>query len=211
MRQVYKLDLEGQQYGKWIVLHLSHKNEGGEFYWQCRCDCGNERAVKAASLRRGKSTSCGCHHQAVVTTHGMTGTPTFRSWESMKQRCLNPSAPGYAEYGGRGIKIYEPWVSSFEQFLADMGVRPDGMTLDREEVDGDYTPENCRWATPTQQLRNRRDTVRLTWGDRTMNTYEWAAETGIPAKALRDRIRAGWSPERALSTPVNVNLRRHRR
>lgn len=207
----FSLDLTGQQFGKWKVLSLSHRDQSGGVWWLCQCDCGSDaRPVRANSLRSGRSTSCGCHHKAVVTTHGMTRTPTFRSWESMKQRCLNPKSPDYRIYGGRGIKVHGPWIDSFEQFLSDMGERPQGASLDRLDTDKDYAPDNCRWATPTQQLRNRRDTVRLTWNGRTLNVYEWAKETGIPAKALRERTRAGWAPERALSTPINKNLSRKR-
>lgn len=206
-----RLDLAGQRFGDWVVLSFSHKGGYGEIYWLCRdVVTGERRAVRARNLTSGRSASSGHRHRRAVTTHGMTGTPTFRAWENMRQRCLNPRHRSFADYGGRGIKVHGPWLDSFEQFLADMGVRPDDLSLDRKNTDGDYTPQNCRWATATQQLRNRRDTVRITYNGRTQTAYDWADETGISAKALRERIRAGWPPEKALTTPINVNLSRKR-
>lgn len=211
MRKMHSLDLIGERFGRWRVVSKSHVSNYGAVFWRCQCDCGEERAVAAESLRSGKSTSCGCAHREAVTRHGMTGTPTFKSWESMKQRCLNPNAPDYRHYGGRGIKVHAPWVNSFETFLSDMGLRPKGKTLDRRNVDEDYTPCNCRWATPKQQLRNRRDTVGITFNGGRKTVYEWAKATGISPRALKDRLRSGWTPERALSEPVNAKLSRRKR
>lgn len=101
-------------------------------------------------------------------THGHSGsggrkrrTPTYQSWEAMRGRCYRPSMNGYETHGGRGIRVCDRWRDNFAAFLADMGERPHGMTLEREDVDGDYTPENCRWATPKEQIANRRQAVWL--------------------------------------------------
>ena len=124
-----------------------------------RCDCGREVNVARASLARGTSKSCGCLRMNAgsrTRTHGMSKTPTWVSWMSMKDRCLRPTNRCWMDYGGRGIVICQRWLESFENFLADMGERPEGMTLDRINVGGNYEPGNCRWATPTEQRRNAR-------------------------------------------------------
>ena len=207
-----RLELSGQKFGDWYVIGFSHKGPRGEIYWLCRDTItGEKRPVRSRHLVSGRSQSAGHRQKAAVTTHGMTRTPTFRSWESMKQRCLNSKCRGFSDYGGRGIKVHEPWIHSFEQFLADMGLRPEGVTLDRIDNDGDYEPGNCRWATPTQQVRNRRDAATITHNGITMSVHDWAVMSGLPAKAIKERVRAGWPTDKALSTPINPNLRRKRR
>lgn len=134
-------------------------------------------------------------------------TRTYKSWESMRQRCLNPSAPNYPRYGGRGITICDRW-SSFVNFLADMGERPEGVTLDRINVDGDYGPDNCCWSTPAAQAQNRRDNRLLTLAGVTKCLAEWARDRGVPEYLIRHRIDRGWSDERTLLTPMRVYTRK---
>lgn len=195
-------DLTGRQFGRWRVVSLGDVNGRGEIYWNCACECGTERSVKAGVLRSGKSTSCGCFHKQAVTTHGYTGTTTFKSWESMRQRCSNPNARGFERYGGRGIKVCERWQNSFEAFLEDMGDRPDGHTLDRIDYNGDYTPENCRWASGKEQQRNRAANATLTYDGKTMCLADWADTVGVPAKIIAWRVKRGWEISRALSEPA---------
>lgn len=151
-----KLYLSGQKFGRWEVIYYSHKNIRGEKYWNCRCNCGTVKAVSAASLVNKKSVSCGCYHIEQVSSHGMTLTPTFKSWESMKQRCTNKNSPDYHNYGGRGITVCQRWINSFDNFLHDMGIRPKNMTLDRINVNGSYDPSNCKWSTYSEQNKNQR-------------------------------------------------------
>ena len=198
-----KLDLTGQSFGDWTVEGRSHRNARGEVYWTCFDRVtGDRRAVAGASLYRGKSLSAGSRQRAAVTTHGMTKTPTFKSWDSMKQRCLKPNSPDYERYGGRGIAVHSAWVSSFEAFLADMGVRPVGHTLDRIDVNGNYEPGNCRWNTNKGQQRNRREMVTITWRGESLTPAEWGERTGIASKILLWRIRQGWDLEKAMTTPA---------
>jgi hypothetical protein len=129
-------------------------------------------------------------------------SPTYQSWKDMKARCNCTTKSDYAYYGGRGIKVCERW-QSFSTFVLDMGARPAGMTLERDDNDGDYSPDNCRWATRKEQTHNTRRSVRVTYNGETMCVAEWAARIGISRKTLLDRLqRYGWTAERALTTPT---------
>jgi hypothetical protein len=130
------------------------------------------------------------------------GTSTYNIWVMMKQRCHNPRCKDYPNYGGRGIRVCSRWINSFANFLKDMGERPPGMQLDRLDNSGDYEPSNCRWATFSQQARNRRSNVVITFRGRSMVLTDWAKELGINWGTLKGRINRGWSVARVLSTPV---------
>jgi hypothetical protein len=133
--------------------------------------------------------------------HGMTNSPEYEVWRAMKKRCSVKTVSNYADYGGRGIKVCERW-QSFVNFIADMGTRPSGMTLERIDNDGDYSPENCRWATIAEQHTNMRSNRLLTLNGMTKTLTEWAHDIGMKPNTLLFRIRSGWSEERALTTPV---------
>lgn len=141
----------GATFGDWTVLNFVRLSKHNANLWLCKCNCGNERQVIASNLRTGKSLCCGC--RKLKTKHGMCGTPTYTSWEAMRARCNNPKNVDYHSYGGRGIKVCERWAS-FVNFLADMDERPEGMTLDRIDNDGNYEPGNCRWTTKEVQRDN---------------------------------------------------------
>ena len=194
-------DLTGKIFGRWKVINFSHTNERHQAYWQCICDCGNAKAVKAASLVGGVSVSCGCYHKDRVTIHGMTKTITFKSWESMKQRCTNPNSPDYHKYGGRGIKVCDRWLNSFDSFLEDMGERPKARTLDRIDNEGNYEKSNCRWATTKDQLLNRRNTVKIEYIGSLKTIKELSEISGFKEKLIRDRLYAGWPIDKVISTP----------
>lgn len=151
-------DLTGQRFGRLIVIQRI-PSCGIDTYWLCACDCGQNSEVNAHNLNSGNSTSCGCLHREKAreqnTTHGLTYTPEYNTWRGMVDRCTNPNHSSYARYGGRGITIDPSW-RSFEQFYADMGPRPSGFTIERHDNDKSYSAQNCYWATPTIQARNRR-------------------------------------------------------
>lgn len=195
------LDLRGQRFGRLLVLAKAHKGERGEIYWLCKCDCGNTKAVRAYTLRDGRTVSCGCYHKERITVHGMTKTRTWKTWDTMLQRCENPKAADYERYGGRGIKIAAEW-HEFMRFLSDMGERPNGTTLDRIDVNGNYQPGNCKWSTPSQQQRNRGDAVTATVDGVTKSIWDWADISGIPGGVIQWRLNKGWAPAAAVSKPV---------
>ena len=146
-----KLELTGQRFGKLLVIKERGKNKYGQMKWECICDCGKETTVLANNLRRGVTRSCGC----LVKKHGMYKTPTYKIWDNMIQRCHNLNDHEYLYYGGRGIFVCPEWRYSFKNFFRDMGIRPDRLTIERINNNGGYYSDNCKWATCTEQARNK--------------------------------------------------------
>ncbi len=163
-------------------------------YYCCRCDCGTEKEIAKTSVASGRTKSCGClEREARLTsskTHGMSRTATYQTWLSLVRRCTEPSESGYQQYGGRGIKVCERWLK-FENFFADMGVRPRGTSIERTDNDGDYSPENCRWATTAEQARNTQRTIKLTIGNETLCLTDWAKRAGLKYSTLHAAHRRG--------------------
>lgn len=156
--------------------------------------------TKGTYLTRGATTSCGCVRGQNHCTHGESSSSTYKTWSAMKNRCFNPSHEEYHRYGGRGITVCERWLD-FANFFADMGPRPPRMTLDRyPDLDGNYEPGNCRWATSKQQARNTTKNVWLIHNGETLCLKDAAEKCGIKRTTLAQRLRLGWSIERAVST-----------
>jgi len=203
----------GDRYGRLTVVAESEpqrRSTGGKRRRVvCRCDCGEFTTVNLESLVSLRTRSCGCFQKECMAnawrknvTHGRSYTKEYKQWDSMKQRCLNPSHEFFDEYGGRGIKVCDSWLESFENFFADMGECPEGLTLDRIENDGNYEPGNCRWVSQGEQNRNKRGVVIMAFGDDQMCLAEWARRIGMHEDTLRRRIKTGWTVEEALTIPV---------
>lgn len=183
-----------------------------------RCDCGVEKFVRPSALKRGTTVSCGClaREKAAETCkarikHGDGGVgrnraPEYGVYRTMLSRCCNPNVSKYADYGGRGIEVCERWCGEggYERFLADMGRRPaGGYSLERENNDGPYAPDNCRWSTAREQCNNRRSNRVIEHRGRKLTLAEWARETGIAYGTLQTRIdELGWPVAKALGTRV---------
>jgi hypothetical protein len=157
-------DLTGKTFGRLTVIRVGMR-KAGKVYWLCNCECGKTKNISSINLTKGRASSCGCFRTVLLTEattkHGHTAnwkrSSEYMAWCSMKYRCNNPNNKRYADYGGRGIKVCDRWMDSFENFLSDMGTKPSkAHSLDRINNNGDYTPFNCRWATAVEQNRNKR-------------------------------------------------------
>ena len=192
------IDMTAKRYGSITGLAVAGKASSGDFKWLFQCDCGNKFEANGYYARTGKVTSCpSCAAERVrmaSVKHGLSETVEFSTWTDIQTRCYNPKTKAFKDYGGRGIKVCERWRESFEAFLVDMGNRPDGdYSIERNEVNGDYEPSNCRWATRIEQANNKRSNVRATINGVEKTLQEWAEESGINYSAIWFRMKAGIS------------------
>jgi len=207
----------GKKFGRLTVLEiLDERHPRNHIMALCRCDCGSDAKVIWTQLRSSNTRSCGCLQLDAMKNRRnpcsrRTHPAEFRVWSAMRTRCTNPRQKHYQRYGGRGIAVCERW-NSFENFLADMGPKPSAEhSIDRIDNDGNYCPENCRWATGSEQARNKRGNTVLTHDGKTLCAVEWAEITGISAWNIRNRIHLGWTAERALTTPLHPLKSRKRK
>lgn len=200
------IDMIGQRFGRLLVIRRNGRSSRCA-RWDCMCDCGNTKNIDGGELRRGAVRSCGCLHVELTSIrekrHGMSHTPTYRTWVDMIRRCTDPRRNNYADYGGRGICVCERW-RVFDNFLEDMRIRPDGYSLDRIDNDKGYNPENCRWATLVQQNNNTRSNRHVIFNGKSVTLAEAARLSGISYIVLKNRVRSNWSNDRLFS-PVQTS------
>lgn len=204
-------DLSGLKFGRLTVLgkHYYKMQKSGRkrVFWNCVCECGAQKPINADALVAGNSRSCGCLNEELrklrPVTHGAKKggkiTATYSSWLSMKTRCTNPKTQYWNHYGGRGITVCERWMHSFQNFLEDMGEKPEGTSLDRIDNDKSYTKENCRWASSIEQANNVRSNHKIIFRGETKTLAQWARCLGLGQVQIRQRLELGWSVEQALT------------
>lgn len=202
MRTARTLEV-GERFGKLVVI--ADTGERTAHYSRiilCRCDCGREKRITQAALVQDKTKSCGGSGCRIYLRHGDSHSPEYNIWHGMRARCCNPTDKDYHRYGGRGITVDPRW-DDFETFLADVGRKPSPeYSIDRIDNSRGYEPGNVRWSTVKEQARNRRSNVLLEHEGQCLTMAEWAEKLGIGITTLCERLRAGWSVEQALTTPV---------
>lgn len=199
MAKVAREAMMGRRFGKLIVLSEAAPSLHGKSRWLCQCDCGKTRAIGQAELRNGDAKSCGCSKRR---WDGRSCVIEYQSWCDMLKRCYRPTSQRYPHYGGRGIAVCDRWRLSFENFLADMGRKPTSShTLDRINVHGNYEPGNCRWATRSEQMRNKQSTRLYPFRGKRRSLAEISELCGVEINALFKRIARGWSISRATTLP----------
>lgn len=198
------IDLTGKHFGSWLVVEKAGNTKGGAAIWLCLCECGNYGNPNGTDLRQGKSTNCGCiameKFRASRRSHGESRSRLHYAWKNMRQRCGNPSLPGYKNYGGRGIVVCAEWDSfiAFRDWALNNGYLAN-LTLERVNVNGGYNPANCTWANYQVQARNRRFVKKRSDG---VAWCQVAVENGIKVSVFNVRRHAGWTDEQAATLPI---------
>lgn len=200
-------DITHQRFNYLTVLGYAGSGRQSKAMWWCECDCGNITKLVGIEIRNGHTRSCGhCSlvHPGRTPTHGMTLTRAWSAWHRLKQRCLNPKKDNFEDYGGRGIKVCDRWLNSFENFYEDMGDPPSPQhTIERIDVNGDYCPENCKWLTMQEQQRNKRTAPQITFQGVTKPLITWCEELHLSYGTIYARIHHhGWTHEEALTIPL---------
>lgn len=202
-------DLTGQHFGRLIAIKRVGQTKGGNALWLCRCDCGNEKIVAGSNLKNGHTRSCGCLHSEIAsvattkrnTKHGLRHEHLYNTWAKMKARCYSRGCKDFVNYGGRGVVVCDEWCNDYVAFrdwaLAN-GYCED-LTIDRIDVNGNYEPNNCRWATRAEQNNNKRNNRLIEFCGEVHNISEWAKIVGVKYDTLWMRINRGWPVERALT------------
>jgi len=193
----------GDVFGRLTIINEANSRH----HWVCICACGTKCEVMKRHLQSGKTSSCGCLHREQlanrVRTHGASETVTYARWRSMRARCMLPNSKSFPKYGAKGITVCDRWKDSFENFLSDMGECPSpSMTVERLNNSLGYSPDNCKWATRTEQNRNTSSNRMLTFRGETHCVSEWAEILNIKYRTIMTRLNKGMSAEEALGTPI---------
>lgn len=195
----------GQRFGKLVVLGKAGSHSSGRMV-AAQCDCGNFTVANINNMRNGHTKSCGCMKAAGgerSVKHGHSRKKgfnrTYSIYRDMRTRCENPKYREFHLYGGRGITVCERWRQGYEFFLADMGERPPGMSLERERVNEGYSPDNCKWATDEEQANNKRNNVVIEYNGKRLTIAQWSRELNVKAGTLYHRASKGWPPEKILA------------
>ena len=204
------IDLTGQKFGRLTVIKRVENAKDRHAHWLCKCECGNYKIICGRSLQKGVTLSCGCLISEITTKrstkHGLHNTRIYSIYNDMKKRCYNKNNKSYENYGGRGIKICDEWLNkkngfiNFYNWAINNNYKVD-LTIDRINVNGNYEPSNCKWATIKEQANNRRSNHLITYNGETHNITQWAGILNISYGALKKRIRNGWDIEKAFNTP----------
>ena len=197
-------DLKNKRFGRLVVLDLSdgyvdekYKRRG----WVCECDCGNVVLLRGDVIQRENTYGCGCGAGSHLKTHGLSKHPLHSIWKGMKARCYNNKCEAYKNYGGRGIKVCDRWLT-FDNFLNDMGERPNLLTIERINNNGNYELSNCRWATRKEQCNNRRSNQNVEFNGMVKNFTEWEKFLNLKPGTIARRLKNKWSVEEALTTLI---------
>ena len=200
-----KIDLLGSRFGMLVCTEYVWDRNRDCSWWKCDCDCGNTKTIRTSALRSGATNSCGCLHKKqlsdLMKTHGLSKSKEYKVWCAMKERCAKPTDKSFINYGGRGIKVHPSWMD-FSNFINDMGMRPTPKhTLERVDNDGNYEPNNCKWATRGEQRRNCRRVTWVTIGNEKLCLSDWCKKAGITRHSVRMRVARGMTIEQAITEP----------
>jgi len=183
-----KIDLTGQKFGRLTVLSEVERNTGRHVMWICECECGTRTVASGDHLKSGNTKSCGCLMKGINCTHGMVGTPTYETWKSMRSRCNCLKSKSYKDYGARGIAVCRRW-DKFKNFYADMGKRPEGLTIERIANNKGYSPDNCKWISRKENNRNKRSNITIRYAGKSQCITAWGEELGISKGTLYQRLK----------------------